>query len=340
MHDWNITDRRQLLKAGLFALGADLLCLPAKGGDKKPSDVPSIIGRAELLKGLDGMSRAADEGNDYFVHGHMAAAVLSAPFYCQEQRLDGDTQQALLAVMEKRLLTNRIYAPRAEEQAEPELADALVKDLDAGIGGLKRAGHNIIFTVLSLKALRELPEAVTPERMKGLQKMVQSYGTRGGSEEGLTEKDGFVGLDDEKKFIRFALEEYLKAIELYLNGKGHHGFAGHILTIGHALVELRRMGYEETARKGAPAYWRFVQQARNGADLGGEKMEAAPKEAPSPLVKEYWAERVGRGGDGAIVSSHLIKYPYSFYALAKEVWDEEELKERLLGKLYYLTAVS
>jgi hypothetical protein len=340
MHDWNITDRRQLLKASLFALGADLFRLPANADDQKPSEVPSIIGRAELLKGLDGMSRAADEGNDYFVHGHMAAAVISAPFYCQEQRLDGDTQQALLAVMENRLLTNRIYAPRPEEQPDPELVDALVKDLDVGIGGLKRAGHNIIFTVLSLKALRELPEAVTPERMKGLQKMVQSYGTRSGDDERLREEHGFVGLADEKTFIRFALEEYLKAIELYLNGKGHHGFAGHILTIGHALLELRRMGYEDTARKGLPAFWRFVQQARNGVDLGGEKMAAAPKDAPSPLVKDYWAERVGRGGDAAIVSSHLIKYPYSFYALAKEVWDDEELKERLLAKLYYLTAVS
>lgn len=339
MLDWNITDRRQLLKASLFALGADLSRLPASADDKEPSDVPSIIGRGELLKGLDGMSRVADEGNDPFVHGHMAAAVMSAPFYCQEQRLNGDTQQALLAVIEKRLLTNRIYEARPQEQAEPDLVKALVKDLDAGIGGLKRAGHNIIFTVISLKALRELPEAVTPERIKGLQKMVQSYGTRGGSEEGLTEKDGFVGLDDEKKFLRFSLEEYLKAIELYLNGKGHHGFAGHLLTISHALVELRRMGYEDTARKGVPAYWRFVQQARDGADLGGEKMAAGPKDFPSPLVKEYWAERAGPGG-GAIVNSHLIKYPYSFYALAKEVWDEEELKERLLAKLYHLTAVS
>jgi len=339
MHDWAITDRRQLLQASLFALGADLFCLPTKADEKKPSDVPSVIGRAEILKGLDGMSRVADEGNNPFVNGHSAAAVMSAAFYCQEQQLDGDTQKALLRVMEKRLLTSRIYAVRPEEQAEPELVDALVKDLDAGIAGLKRSGHNIIFTVISLKALREAPEAVTPERMKGLQKMVQSFGTQGGSADRLAEKDGFAGLGDEKKFIRFALEEYLKAIELYLNGKGHHGFAGHLLTIGHALVDLHRMGYKETARKGVPAYWEFVRQARDGADLGGQRAAAAPKDAPAPLVKEYWAEQAGRR-TGDIVSSHLIKYPYSFYALAKEVGDDEELKEGLLAKLYYLTAVS
>jgi hypothetical protein len=69
------------------------------------------------------------------------------------------------------------------------------------------------------------------------------------------------------------------------------------------------------------------------------KVAAAPKDAPTPLVKEYWEEQAKRR-TGEIVSSHLIKYPYSFYALAKEVWDDQEFKERLLAKLYHLTAVS
>ena len=37
--------------------------------------------------------------------------------------------------------------------------------------------------------------------------------------------------------------------------------------------------------------------------------------------------------------SHLIKYPYSFYALARDVRDED-LKKRLLDKLYHLTAIT
>jgi len=41
---------------------------------------------------------------------------------------------------------------------------------------------------------------------------------------------------------------------------------------------------------------------------------------------------------GVIVSSHLIKYPYSYFALAKELRDD--LKKRLLNKIYYLSSVS
>ena len=141
-----------------------------------------------------------------------------------------------------------------------------------------------------------------------------------------------------RKFFHFVFEEFLKAIDLYLNGKGHHGFAGHVVTIGHALVELSRMGHAELARKGVPAYWQFVRQARAGADLGGKKVSDRPAHAPTPLVKDYWVAR-GKHHPGEIVSSHIIKYPYSFYALAKEVRDEE-LKKRILENVSHLTAIS
>jgi hypothetical protein len=42
---------------------------------------------------------------------------------------------------------------------------------------------------------------------------------------------------------------------------------------------------------------------------------------------------------GEIVSSHTVKYPYSFYALAKDVKDEG-LKERILAKVDRLTATN
>ena len=98
------------------------------------------------------------------------------------------------------------------------------------------------------------------------------------------------------------------------------------------------MGYKETAERGVEAYWQFVRQARDGADLGGEKVKEAPPKAPSPVTFDYWAGQVKRQTP-EIVSSHLIKYPYSFFALARELRDDG-LKQRLLEKMYHLTAVS
>jgi hypothetical protein len=342
MKESDAAARREFLKAAVLSAGAALWSGTffqrlAAADEKEPPAESAPNGRRELVKGLDGMSRVA-EGGDVFAGGHTAAAVMSSAFFCREQKIDADTQKEILSLVEARLLKSRIYAPRPEEKADPELVADLVKDLDAGVNRLRRSGHNIIFANTSLKALREVPEAATPERVAGLRKMVQSFGAGKGAGPTLNNRDTFVDLSDETKFVHFVFEEYLKALDLYLNGRGHHGFAGHLLTVGHALLELKRMGYPETAHKGVEAYWQFVQQARDGADLGGEKVKEAPPKPPTPLAREYWVGQ-GRRAAGAIVSSHLIKYPYSFFALAKELRDED-LKQRLLDKIYYLTPVS
>jgi hypothetical protein len=337
--------RRDLLKTmGLLAVGTNFfwpgaLFQELAMADERPASAEAAaIGRREIIMGLDGMSRVADPGNNPFVNGHNAAAVMSSVFFCRNEKLEEDTQQEILSHVKARLLTKPIYAPREEEPADQQLVDSLVTDLDAGIDTLRQSGHNIIFAVISLKALQAAPEAATPARVNGLRKMVQSFGTNRRPQDPLENQETFIDLSDEQQFIRFVFEEYLKALELYLVGKGHHGFAGHVLTIGHALVELDRMGHKETARKGVEAYWQFVRQARDGADLGGENVKAPPQPRHSPLTRDYWIDQEKRQR-GEIVSSHLIKYPYSFYALAKEVRDDD-LKKRIFEKLYHLTAIS
>lgn len=323
--------RRQIIKAGLIIAGAPFSPEglfdggPAAGDEKPAQETP--IGSREIIKGLDGMSRVAEAGNTFGL-GHNAAAVISSAFFCREQRLDADTQKGILAYLDARLLKNPIYAvARPNEAADPTLIDGLLEDLDAGIATLRGKGHNIIFAVTCLKALREVPETATPERIDGLRKMVRSFGkTKGGTEESL--EPPLVGLDDEQKFVHFIFEEFLKA--------AGDGFDGHVVTIGHALVELYRMGHKELARKGVPAYWDWVRVSR-GAPGDGEVAAASPQ-ATTPLTREYWANQANRR-IGEIVSSHTIKYPYSFYALAKDVKDED-LKKRILAKVHRLTATN
>jgi hypothetical protein len=337
-----ITRRSLLQRTGLIAAGAGLWFESPfqglAGGDEKMPMAEAAVGRREILKGLDGMSRAAESGSNSFVNAHIAAAVISSAFFCREHELDNETRTELLSMVETRLLTKPIFEPRQEERADPDLVADLVQDLDAGIDTLRRHGHNIIFAVVSLKAMRAEPDATTPTRVKGLREMVQSFGRSKEPGSRLKDNDGFVDLSDEQKFICFALEEYLRALELYLIGKGHHGFAGHLLTTGHALVELHRMGFKETAQKGIAAYWQFVEEARRGADLGGQKVQRAPPAPPSPLKHDYWVEQ-GKRRPNELADSHLIKYPYSFYALVKNLRDNT-LKHRLLKTIFHLTAVT
>lgn len=335
----NLVTRRALLtQAGFLGATSGLwsqAILGIAGGEEPKATEAVPVSKSRLLLGLDAMGRCAESGANPFVDGHRAAAVISAGFFAREQALDEPVQSPMRVLVEKRLV--KTVAPFAAEKAEPELVESLVKELDTGIDTLRRAGHNIIFAVTSLKALREVPEFATPARIDGLRAMVRRFGTNKEPHVSAN-RESFVDLSDEQKFIAFVMEEYLKALDLYLNGKGHHGFAGHLLTMGHALVELAHMGHKETAYKGVEAYWRFVEQARVGANLGGKKIEPPAIRPPTPLTTDYWA-RQGARSAGEIVSSHLIKYPYSFYALAKLLRDES-LKQRVLERIQFLSAVT
>ncbi len=333
--------RRNFVQSGIGLVGCGLLAetfFPdtTLAEEEKPP-VADIIGTQMILKGLDGMSRSTAKGKNPFVDGHNAAAVMASAFFCREQHVPDEAQRELLAFMEKGLLRNRIYEARPREEPVADLEGGLLEDLHEGIGDLRRSGHNIIFGVLSLKALRAVPQAKTPERMAGLREMIRSFRT---PDRGIFVPDDeeLADLEDEKAFIRFVFREYLSALDLYLNGKGHHGFAGHTLTVGHALLELFRMGYKETARKGVKAFWQFVGQARKGANRGGKKVADGPAKAPTALDDDFWAHYRERRPK-ELVSSHLIKYPYSYYALLREL-DDRVLKERLAENLFHLRALT
>jgi hypothetical protein len=301
-----------------------------------PSKDAAILGRSTIVKGLDGMSRAADGDHDSFRVGHGAAAVIASVFFSRENGLDAATQQSILTLLEDRLLSHAVFAPRAPEAGDDKLVGGIVEDLDAGIGELRGSGHNIVFAVLSLLALREVPEAATAARVAGLRATVRSFGRGRSPRPGPT--DAIPDVADEVAFARFLFAEYLAALDLYLGGRGHHGFAGHVLTVGHALVELARLGHVEIARRGLPAFAQFLRQARRGADLGGRRVPDPPKPAPGPLDRDYWAGQLRRPAD-TLVSSHLVKYPYAFHALWPNLADQE-LRQRAQRQIFHLTAVS
>jgi hypothetical protein len=87
----------------------------------------------------------------------------------------------------------------------------------------------------------------------------------------------------------------------------------------------------------------FRKKARQEALCSGRKMVPAPpgggESTRQPkCTPEHMLGQTERNSAqaqrriGEIVSSHMIKYPYSFYALAKDVTDEA-LKKRILAKV-------
>jgi hypothetical protein len=86
------------------------------------------------------------------------------------------------------------------------------------------------------------------------------------------------------------------------------------------------------------AYRRFIHAAREGADLGRRSIGRAPARAPTPLERDYWVAQLERPA-GRVASSHLVKYPYSFYSLLEDLADDER-RQRVLRDVYHLFAPS
>jgi hypothetical protein len=276
-----------------------------------------------LLLGLDGLSRA--HGKHYFRDGHLATSVIAAYYLCHENRLDGPTQDLIKARIDSELRARNLFLPVPDEPADTALLQQLPDTLFAGIGDLREIGHNIIFGAAALKAFRACPEAVTPFRVNGICRLIDNFATT--QNVTLDEDDEIPPIADESAMIRFIFSEYLRSVSLY-TGHGQ-GWAGHLITIGHAVIELARLGYPGLASPAHSAYRMYIKTMRRGPKATDALI---PEHAPSnltPLERDYWARRK------AILPGigHIFKYPYSFFNLLSRL-DDPDLKTRCLSAGY------
>ena len=265
-----------------------------------------MLDETYLLAGLDALSRA--HSSDYFVDGHRGAAIISAVYLCREERVEDGVAAAIAGLIDRQWAQTPLCAPFPAEPADPALLGRIVAALDVGVGQLRQAGHNVIFASLALKALRNVPEAVTPSRVEGICRLIEAFDTvydvsAGGA-------DDVPSLDPPEAMAGFVLRETLRTMDAF-RGRGQ-GWSGHMLTFGRALLDLERLGYGEVADHGLAAFRQYVARTRMGP-LSSDKPR--PEHPPSellPLQRAYWERREGQ----PLHLGHCLKYPYGFYGLA------------------------
>ena len=282
-----------------------------------------MLDSSYLILGLDGLSHA--HGNEYFRDGHLAASVIAAWYLCRENGLSEETQDLVKQRIDAELCDEAIFRPSPDEQPDSALLDQLQITLLNGIGDLREAGHNIIFGAIALKAFHDRPDAITPSRIAGICRLIDDFATTQNVE--LDEDDGVPGIDDEGALIEFIFSEYLGTVSRYA-GYGQ-GWAGHLLTIGHAVIELSRLGYPQLAAPARNAYRMYIRTMRRGPNETDRRIPDHPRSSLTPLDRDYWAQgKPVRPGLG-----HAFKYPYSFYNLFSGL-DDPALKQRCLAESY------
>jgi len=280
-----------------------------------------MLDNTYLILGLDGLSRA--HGVNYFGDGHLGASVIAAYYLCHENGLEERTQNIIKSRIDHELRNDALFLPAPNEAPDAALLEQLLTALSAGIGDLREVGHNIIFGAAALKAFRKCPDAITPYRVEGVCRLIDDFATT--QNVSVEDADGVPGIGDESALIEFIFGEYLRSVSLYA-GYGQ-GRAGHLLTMGHAVIELSRLGYPDLTAAAHDAYRMYIKTMRRGPKETDRPIPDHPASTLTPLDHDYWEQRKSvRSGLG-----HAFKYAYSFYNLFSKLRDPI-LKDRCLAE--------
>jgi len=274
-----------------------------------------------LILGLDGLSHA--HGENYFADGHLGASAIAAYYLCHENGLGDRTQTAIASCMDREYRGTAPFLPVPDETPDSALLGQLADTLAGSVGDLRGVGHNIIFGAAALKAFRECPDAITPFRVAGVCGLIEDF--RDIHDTGIDALEGIPGVAEEGALVEFICREFLHTVALY-GGYGQ-GWTGHLLTIGHAVLELSRLGYTDLAVTAHRAYRVYIRNIRCGPRESDRQIPDHPATALTPLDHSYWE----RGKPLRASLGHAFKYPWSFYSLLARL-EDSSLRERCLSE--------
>jgi hypothetical protein len=281
------------------------------------AEEPGLADRRLVRLGLNALARAAQRS--YFADGHRGASMISAHLMCADNELGDATTNRIIELFDLNWAAGKLCEPFPEADPVDDAIQRIGKTLAQGGGVLRQVGHDAIFAMHAIKALRMMPSLATPQRVDGICKLIESFTPwRDGDADDDVMPPPF---QDSAAASRFILREASNSIDRF-QGFGQ-GFAGHMLTYGQSLVELAAMGDVEWAESCRTAFRKYVTVTRQGPQPGDRKIKDHAFSKLRPDQTEYWQRR----GDKTLGLGHVFKYPYAYYDLLARAKDDELEKE-------------
>jgi hypothetical protein len=214
-------------------------------------------------------------------------------------------------------------------QAEEMILEAL----EPTIAGLHWVGHNVIYSALSLLAIRQLGGWGTHDDIKGITALIRSFEKTipGRSWLGysasevkrleLSESDEFPVIDSAERLSAFILQE-VSEFKLIYRAEAHNDLIGHMLTYSHALNILHDLGHESYFRRGLTPLLKLVKALRFSRDLKPDDSVklispvdhlplARSERAPwLPIEPEFWSKD---HSDTEWEFGHQFKFAFSYF---------------------------
>ena len=285
--------------------------------DTEASPESADAAKHRLLKlGLNALARSPSMS--YFADGHRGAALISAHYLCSDYVHDPAAQARIAELLDLNYSSTKLCRDFPKEKTDPDAIQRIGEALAARGDTLLQVGHNAIFAMLAIKAFRLDPESATHQRVDGVCELINKFTPwRDIAPDPEIDPPSF---SDEAAISQFILTEASEAIDRFV-GFGQ-GFSGHMMTFGHALVELASMGDEHWAESCRTAFCKYVTVTRQGPSKEDRRIKDHLATKLRPVDASYWQKRPDR----SVGIGHVFKYPYAYYDLAKRAGDCEIVK--------------
>ncbi|MGO4546830.1 hypothetical protein AB4Z29_18695 [Paenibacillus sp. 2TAB23] len=293
-----------------------------------------------LEEGLAILSQCKQETGDIW-HAHYGAAAIAGYFFAKEHKEERILSQAILSQTEAMLNkhgTASLYVNN--ERCEPAYAESVILDaLEQTIDGLHWVGHNVIYSAVSLLAIRELQGWGTEEQIHGISELILSFRRTipGRSWIGYSVSEvkrlelpstEMLHLPQEPKELSASVLEQLGGFSIIYEAESHHDLIGHMLTFSHALNLLYDMGHRSFFQRGQLPLRKLVNVLQASMHLApGEAIKLYSSVDRVPLEQaersEYLPTELGYWEKGHSKNDwdfgHAFKFPFSFYDHLKRV---------------------
>lgn len=296
--------------------------------------------------------------------GHLGAAVAAGYFFGEQRAelpdavyrgVEGELDRILRGdeaiwynVRKLNLPVAELFQPLPEESPAPGQIGQLAKQLQRNIGQLRQSGHNVIFTAIALRGLRDHEELATPAALAGIQKLIAQFdrapGGRGyyGKPVGWRKADQVPAEElpeipayrDLAHLVEATLNELVETAAIR-----RQGFGGlwHLINHAAGLVELARMGYRGLATQGLAAHRDHLRLWRSLPNVADE-LGTPSKAAHDPHAANYWQLPDLKRDDARL--THRVKTLYGFSVLLDELDPQRhaDLRHKASDALAYLMA--
>lgn len=277
-----------------------------------------MLEKKHLIRGFDALCRAHER--NFFFDGHKGGALISATYFLRDARPEKGVGDLLAKKIESAWGANKLFRPFPKEEPDAERINRIVQRLQSQCCTLRQAAHNWILASLALRVLAEIPALATPQRMRGLEALIDKFDTV--TEVPEAERIEVPRPKDTGAFAAFVMTEFIGTTKRF-DGRGQ-GWSGHLCTFARALLDLQRCGHEDLVEEGRAVMAVYVRRVRVGPSKTDRPRGEKSKGTPSPLTLGYWQRaRIN------FALGHAFKYPYGFFGLIQALEDEKLKREAL-----------